>query len=68
MPDETLRVRKLSHEEARMEQLIFWSRKTVPERLAAGAALTRRLYRMQGIDIDEFKTDLTPRRVARSKR
>jgi hypothetical protein len=68
MPDESLRVRKLSHEEARMEQLLYWSRKTIPERLAAMTALTKRMYRMRGIDIDEFQADLTPRRIPRSKR
>ena len=59
--------RKLTHDQAKMEQRIYWSQKSIPERLAAGAALTRRLYQMRGIDIDQFKTDLTPRRVRRSK-
>jgi hypothetical protein len=68
MPDEPIRVRKLNHQEARLEQLLYWSRKTIPERLAAMTALTKRMYRMRGIDIDEQQTDLTPRRVARSKR
>jgi hypothetical protein len=36
--------------------------------LAAGAALTKRLYRMLGIDIDEQQADLTPRRIPRSRR
>ena len=35
------------------------------ERLAAMTALTRRMYRLRGIDLDEFKTDLTPSRVRR---
>ena len=56
---------KLTHEQARQEQRLYWSRKTVAERLAAMTALTKRLYAMRGIDLDEFKTDLTPRRVAR---
>jgi hypothetical protein len=67
MPDEAMRPRKLSHEEARREQLLYWSRKTIPERLAAMTALTRRMYLMRGIDIDEFKTDFTPRRIPRRK-
>jgi hypothetical protein len=67
MPDEAMRPRKLSHEEARREQLLYWSRKTIPERLAAMTALTRRMYLMRGIDIDEFKADFTPRRIPRRK-
>jgi len=59
--------RKLSHDEARMEQLLYWSRKSIPERLAAATELTRRMYRMRGIDIDERKADFTPSRVRRSK-
>jgi hypothetical protein len=57
--------RKLSHEEARKEQLLYWSRKSIPERLAAATELTRRMYRMRGIDLDERKTDFTPSRVRR---
>jgi hypothetical protein len=60
-------VRKLSHQQARMEHLLYWSRKSIPQRLAAMTALTKRLYAMQGIDIDAFQTDLTPRRVSRGK-
>ena len=67
MPDESTRIRKLSREDARMEQLLYWSRKTIPERLAAMTDLTKRLYRMRGIDIDEFQADFTPRRIFRSK-
>jgi hypothetical protein len=48
-----------------MEHLLYWSRKSIPERLAAATALTRRMYRMRGIDLDELKADLTPRRVRR---
>ena len=50
-----------------MELLFYWSRKTIPERLSAMTALTRRLDQMRGIDIDQFKNDLTPRRVRRPK-
>ncbi len=59
--------RKLTHHQARMEQLLYWSRKTIPERLAACTALTERMYKMRGIDLDEHKTDFTPRRVPRRK-
>jgi hypothetical protein len=57
--------RKLTHQQARMEQLLYWSRKTIPERLAAMTALTRRMNEMRGIFIDEQNPDLTPRRVRR---
>jgi hypothetical protein len=57
--------RKLSHVAARTEQRIYWSRKSIPERLAAATELTRRMYRMRGIDIDERKADFTPGRVRR---
>lgn len=60
--------RKLTHHQARLEQLLYWSRKTIPVRLAAAAALTKCMYQMRGIDIDQFKADLTPSRVRRSKR
>jgi hypothetical protein len=59
--------RKLTHAQARMEQHLYWSRKSIPERLAAATALTRRMYRMRGIEIDERKTDFTPSRVRRRK-
>lgn len=59
--------RKLSHAEARTEQRLYWSRKSIPERLAAATELTRRMYRMRGIDIDERKADFTPGRVRRSQ-
>ena len=55
--------RKLTHAEARMEQRLYWSGKSVAERLAAMTELTRRMYRMRGIDLDEFQTDVTARRV-----
>jgi hypothetical protein len=57
--------RKLTYQEARMEQILYWSRKTVPERLAAATELTRSMYRMRGIDLDERKADFTPSRVRR---
>ena len=60
--------RKLSHDEARREQLVYWSTKTIPERLAACTALTKRMYQMRGIDIDEHQTDFTPSRVTRRPR
>jgi hypothetical protein len=57
--------RKLNHSQARMEQLLYWSRRSIPERLAAATALTRQAYRMRGIDLDEHKADFTPSRVRR---
>jgi hypothetical protein len=57
--------RKLTHEEARAEQRRYWSGKSVAERLRAMTELTRGLYKMRGIDIDERRTDFTPSRVRR---
>ena len=59
------RPRKLTPEQARAEQRLYWSRRTPAERLAAATALTQRSYNMLGINLDERKTDLTPRRVSR---
>jgi hypothetical protein len=59
--------RKLTHLQARPEQRLYWSRKIPAERLAAAAALTKRSYSMLGIDLDERKADLTPRRVSRHR-
>ena len=60
--------RKLTRHQARMEHLLFWSQKTIPERLAAMTALTKRMYKMRGIDLDERKADFTLSRVRRSPR
>ena len=57
--------RKLNHEAARREQRLYWSGKSVAQRLAAATELTKRMYRMRGIDIDERKADFTPSRVRR---
>jgi hypothetical protein len=57
--------RKLNHGGARMEQRVYWGQKSVAERLAAATELTKRMYRMRGIDIDERKADFTPSRVRR---
>jgi hypothetical protein len=60
--------RKLTHEQARTEQRLYWSRRSYAQRLAAMTALTKRMYRMRGIDLDELSTDLTPRFVRRGQR
>jgi hypothetical protein len=60
--------RKLTHDQARMEQALYWSKKTIPERLAACTALTKRLYLMRGINIDDRKADFTPSRIPRRPR
>lgn len=57
--------RKLTRKQARMESHIYWSGKSVAERLAAATDLTRRLYLERGIDIDEREADFTPSRVRR---
>ena len=62
-----LAARKLGYREARMEQLIYWSRKSIPERLAAATSLTRRMYQMRGIAYDEREADFTPSRVRRHR-
>jgi hypothetical protein len=68
MPDqEHWAPRKLTHAQGQLEQLIYWRGRTIPERLAAATALTRRMYKMRGIDLDAFETDFSPRRVSRRK-
>lgn len=57
--------RKLTHEQARAEQRLYWMEMTVAERLIASRALTDRLLRMRGLKPNERLTDLTARRVAR---
>ena len=59
--------RKLRYHEARMEDLVYWSRKSIPERLAAAASLTRRMYQMRGIAYDEQEADFTFSRVRRHR-
>ncbi len=60
--------RKLTHEQARMEQALYWSKKTIPERLAGMTALNRSLLAMRGIEDDEEKPDFTPSRAPRRPR
>jgi hypothetical protein len=59
--------RKLTREAGKMEQRLYWSRKSIPERLVAMTELTRRMYKMRGIDLDERKADFTVSRVRRRK-
>ena len=59
--------RKLTNPQARMEQLLYWSRMSIPERLAAATELTRRMYAMRVIHIDEQNVDFTPSRVRRCR-
>lgn len=59
--------RNLTHDAARLEQRVYWSRKSIPERLAAMTALTRRMYEMRGIAYDEQEADFTPSRIRRSR-
>jgi len=61
-------LRKLTREEAREEQRQYWCSLSALERLSAAAELTRQMYQMRGIDLDERKTDWTVRRVPRSRR
>lgn len=59
--------RKLTREQAKMEQRLYWSRKSIPERLSAMTALTKRMNAMRGILIDERNPDLTVSRVRRRR-
>jgi hypothetical protein len=59
--------RKLTREAGKVEQRLYWSGKSMAERLAAATTLTERMYRMRGIVIDDQAADLTPRRVRRRK-
>ncbi len=68
MPDEPSLIRKLTHEQARAEQRLYWSTKSIPERLAASAALTQRMNAMRGIKTNDGSPDFTPSRIPRTKR
>ena len=67
VPTDSFAARKLSHEDARIEQRLYWSRKSIPERLAAMTALNRRMLEMRGLDYRELEADLTPSRVRRPR-
>lgn len=67
-PGEDWAPRKLSHDQARQEQLTYWSTKPVAARLEAAATLTRRLLEMRGIDLAQSETDWTVTRVRREPR
>ncbi len=68
MIDPTWAPRKLTHAQARLEQLRDASRMSIPERLAAVKALTERMYKLQKIDFNEREADFTPHRVPRRPR
>ena len=65
--NDTWTPRKLTREAARAEQRVYWSTKSIAERLRAMSALTRRLYAMRGINLNDFKADFTVSRVLRRK-
>ena len=68
MPEpEDFAPRRLTREQGKVEQRLYWSRKTIPERLAAMTALNERMYRMRGIRLDEQEADFTVSRVRRRK-
>jgi hypothetical protein len=60
-------LRKLTREQDKAEQRVYWLRRSARERLAAATKLTKQLYRLRGIDLDERKTDFTVSRVRRGK-
>lgn len=68
MPEDAdnLRPRKLTHEQGRAEQRLYWSTKSISERLAAMTALNKRMREMRGIFLDESKADWNARWVRRA--
>jgi hypothetical protein len=64
---ESFAPRKLTYDQARAELRLYWSRKSVPERLAAMTALNERVYKPRGIDLDDSKNDWTARHVSRRR-
>lgn len=67
-PDPTWAPRKLTHDQARQEQLDYAATLTVPQRLQAMTELNQRMYRMRGIDLADSETDWTVTRVRRERR
>lgn len=57
--EKELSLRKLTHEEARAEQRLYWSRKSPAERLSAMWELNRRMALWRGVDPDQQNTDWT---------
>jgi len=67
-PNEPSGWRKLTHAAARAEQRLEAMSMTVAERLAAMAELNRRMYRMQGAEIDDREAGFNARFVTRRRR
>jgi hypothetical protein len=57
--------RMLTFEQARAEQRLYWAGKSMQERLTAMAELTRRMYKLRGIDVDQPWSDFPARRIRR---
>jgi len=57
---EALKPRKPTREQAKIEQRLYWSQKSIPERLAAMTALNKRMREVRGVFIDEDKPDWNP--------
>ena len=68
MSEDTTLPRKLTHEQAKQEQRLYWRDKSMAERLAAMSALNERLNRMQGIERGDQRTDFAVKGVSRRKR
>jgi hypothetical protein len=64
---EVFHARMLTRDQAKMEERLYWSRKTAAERIMSAAAITKDLYRMRGIDLDAPGPSLTARFVARRR-
>jgi len=60
-------IRKFTYAETRAELRLYWSKKTVQERLAAMTEVTRRLQRMRGLDVEALNADGTVSRVCRER-
>jgi hypothetical protein len=67
-PNESKGWRKLTHAAARAEQRLDTMSMTVAERLAAMAELNRRMYRMQGVEIDDREPGFNAGFVTRRRR
>jgi hypothetical protein len=62
-PGEGLGLRQLTHAEARAEQRLYWSGKTMAERLEGMWELNRRMAAWRGVELDERSATWTIRRV-----
>jgi hypothetical protein len=67
-PSEPVGWRKLTHAAARSEQRLETMRMSVAERLAAMSELNRRMYRMQGVEVDDREASFSAGLITRRRR